>query len=458
MAQKDSSSNSRMSPFEGFAIPLAVLFQSILFTLVGTYAMFYYVDVIGFAPAAVGTLILLARIWDGINDPIFGFIADRTRTRWGKFRPYLIFGAIFVSLFVVMMFAVPGLDGTALFVYAGITYVFFSMAYTVVDVPLWASPSVLTTDNLVVTTIVSRVQLFSSIGSVAATIVTMLLVRLLGGGSLQAGFQNTAVVYGLFALAATVAAGATMRERVRASDTEGQLTLKNALQVVFQNRYLIIAMTSSILILITLTLKSIAVPFYATHNLGDMDLVPTIMAVVAVPGIIGFILAPKLVERYGKRNPTLVSLVGAVIFSIIAYFAGYHSLITIMVLQAIVSFFMFIAMVIMTTMFADSVVYADSRFGFRTEGIIFSFRTLSGKIAAALATFLSGIILAAIGYVADSVQTQASLNGLHAIVTVYSGVIMALCIIPLLYYNLTQERIAEMTAARMTRVEGGMEQ
>ncbi len=452
MTQNGSAGNYRMKPYEGFLIPLAALFQSILFTLVGTYAMFYYVDVIGFAPAAVGTLILLARIWDGINDPIFGFIADKTRTRWGKFRPYLMFGAIFVSLFAVMMFMVPGLSGTELFIYAGFTYVFFSMAYTVVDVPLWASPNVLTADNIVVTTVVSRVQLFSSIGSIVATVLTMVLVGLLGGGDFQIGFRNTAALYGIFALAVTVAAGAMVRERVKPEDTEERVTVKKAARIVLQNRYLIIAMTSSILVLMTLTLKSIAVPFYATHNLGDVDLVPMIMIVVAIPGMIGFIIAPLLVKMFGKRNPTLLSLTVAVVFSVIAYFAGYRHLETILVLQAIISFFMFIAMVIMTTMFADSVVYADSRFGIRTEGIIFSFRTLSGKIAAALATFLSGIILTVIGYAADSVQTQASLNGLHAIVTIYSGAIMALCIIPLLYYNLTQAKIAEMTAARITRV------
>jgi Na+/melibiose symporter-like transporter len=283
----------------------------------------------------------------------------------------------------------------------------------------------------------------------------MILVGLLGGGSLQVGFRNTAFVYGIFALAVTVAAGLIVRERVEPKNNEVKVTLRGASRVVLQNRFLIIAMISSVLILMTLTLKAVAVPYYATYNLGNIDLVPLIMLAVSIPGLIGFIIAPKLVKLYGKRNPTLVSLLISVLFSFAAYFVGYHYFTVTLILQAIISFFMFIAMVIMTTMFADSVVYADSKFGIRTEGIIFSFRTLSGKIAAALATFASGIILTVIGYVADSVQTQTALNGLHAIVTLHSGIMMALCIIPLLFYNLTQANVAEMSVKGGLQAGGG---
>lgn len=445
MAKTAFPGNDLMKTHEGFVIPLAAMFQGILFNMVGTYAMFFYTDVIGFAPAAVGMLILVARIWDGVNDPIFGFIADRTRTRWGKFRPYLIFGPVFVSLFAVLMFTVPSLGDSEKFIYVCAVYVFFSMAYTVVDVPLWASPNVLTTDNLKITTVLSRVQLFATIGAIVAGVMTMVLVGLLGGGSMQEGFRNTAIVFGIFALISTVLAGLTVRERIEPSSKKEKINLPDALRVVFQNKYTLIAMVSSVLILVTFTMKAITVPYYAAYNLGNIDLVPLIMIAVSIPGMIGFIVAPRLVKAYGKKYPTIVSLVVAILISLVAYFVGYKHFVIILALQGLISFFMFIAMVITTTMFADSVTFADSKFGIRTEGIIFSFRTLSGKVAAALAAFLFGIILTLIGYIPDVIQTETALNGIHAIVTLHSAVIMALCIIPVLFYDLTMEKIAAMT-------------
>lgn len=448
MTKTASNGNSLMRTHEGFVIPLAAMFQGILFNMVGTYAMFFYTDVIGFAPAAVGMLILIARIWDGVNDPIFGFIADRTRTRWGKFRPYLIFGPLFVSLFAVLMFTVPGLGTTEQFIYVCVVYVLFSMAYTVVDVPLWASPNVLTTDNLKITTVLSRVQLFATVGAIVASVMTMVLVNLLGGESMEAGFRNTAVVFGIFALLSTVLAGLAVRERVEPAGSKERVNLQNASKVVFQNKYTLIAMLSSVLILVTFTMKAITVPYYATYNLGNIDLVPLIMIAVSIPGMVGFIVAPRLVKTYGKKIPTIGSLVVAIFLSMVAYFVGYKHFEIILILQGLISFFMFIAMVITTTMFADSVTFADNKFGIRTEGIIFSFRTLSGKVAAALAAFFSGIILTLIGYIPDVIQTETALNGIHAIVTLYSAVIMVLCIIPVLFYDLTMEKIAEMTTCK----------
>ncbi len=445
MTEKAFSGNQEMKPHEGLVIPLAVMFQGILCNMVITYTMFFYTDVIGFAPAAVGMLILVARIWDGVNDPIFGFIADRTRTRWGKFRPYIIFGPVFVSLFAILVFNVPDLGNSEKFIYVSAVYVLFSMAYTVVDVPLWASPNVLTTDNLKITTIITRVQLFATIGAIVASVMTMVLVGLLGGGSMQVGFRNTAIVFGIFALISTVLAGLTVRERVEPSSKKEKINLPDALKVVFQNKYTLIAMVSSMLVLVTFTMKVIVVPYYAAYNLGNIDLVPLIMLVASIPGMIGFIIAPRLVRAYGKKYSTIASLVVAIILSLIAYFVGYKHFEIILILQGLISFFMFIAMVITTTMFADIVTFADRKFGIRTEGIIFSFRTLTGKVAAALAAFISGIILTLIGYIPDAIQTETALNGIHAIVTLHAAVIMALCIIPILFYDLTMKQIDIMT-------------
>ncbi len=435
--------NREINRIEGIAIPLGVFAQGILYMMVSTYAMYFFTDVNTFAPAAVGTLFLIARIWDCINDPIFGTIADKTRTRWGKCKPYIMFAPAFVTIFLVMMFTIPDLSTTGKFIYASVAYVLFSMAYTVVDIPLWASPTVVTTDNKKVTSLISGLQIGAIVGAVLAAVVTMILVSKLGGES-GGGFRNTAIVFGLFAFIVTSATGFIIKERVKPKEKESQSSFSTMVEVIIQNKYLIIALASSILINLLNTLKAITVVYYAEYNFNDGALVPIIMLAVCTPGLVGVAFTPLAINKFGKKRASVICLSASIVLTLAAYFAGYNDLLPVIILHGGIAFFTYVTVVIFTTMFADSVVYAEWKHGVRAEGTIFSFRTLNGKLASALAPFILGIILTSTGYIAKAKQTTAALEGLHGTITLIPAVILALCIIPVLFYDLTDERIAEM--------------
>jgi sugar (glycoside-pentoside-hexuronide) transporter len=435
-----------MKTFEGFAIPLSAFTQAMLCTLIGNFAMFYCTDIVGLAPAAIGTLFLIAKVWDGIFNPIFGFIADKTETRWGKFRPYMMFASVFVSLFAVMTFHVPRMARQWQFMYIGAAYILFSMAYTVVDIPVWASPTIVTKDNNRTTTIVAKVQLFAVLGTITSFVATMLLVGILGGGNTRNGFAYTAMAYGLLNLAVLVMTGIVIRERASPDINREKVGARNVLMIIFRNKFLIIAMITSILVNTVFTLKSIMVPYFATYDLGDIEMLPVIMIAITIPGLTGLMISPMLIRKFGKRKTAIAALTISLVISVVTYFVPYNSLIPLVVLHGIISFFMFIPLVISTTMFVDCVVYAEWKFRVRAEGIVFSCRTLTGNVGIALASFLSGIILTLIGYAAHMTQTRTTLYGLQASLTLFPGAIIGLSIIPLLFYSLSQDRIDQMTA------------
>jgi sugar (glycoside-pentoside-hexuronide) transporter len=446
MNSAESITSDEMKPFEGLAIPLSAFTQSILCTLIGNFAMFFSTDILGLAPAAIGTMFLIAKVWDGIFNPIFGFIADKTNTRWGKFRPYMMFSSVFVSLFAVMIFKVPKMDQQWEFIYIGAAYILFSMAYTVVDIPVWASPTIVTKDNNKTTSIVARVQLSAILGTILAFVLTMPLVGALGRGNARNGFAYTAMVYGLLNLAALVITGIVIRERVTTDVKREKVGIKNVLRIIFRNKFLVIAMVTSILVNTMFTLKSIMVPYFATYDLGDIKKLPMIMIAITIPGLIGLSIAPMLIRKFGKQKTVIAALAISLALSVATYFVPYNDLIPLIVLHGIISFFMFIPLVISTTMFVDCVVYAEWKFNVRAEGIIFSCRTLTGNVGIALASFLSGIILTLIGYVANTAQTRTALYGMQASLTLFPAIIIGLSIIPLFFYNLSQNKIDQMSA------------
>jgi sugar (glycoside-pentoside-hexuronide) transporter len=455
MNSAETAISRDMRPIEGFAIPLSAFTQSILCTLIGNFAMFFSTDIIGLAPAAVGTMFLVAKVWDGIFNPIFGFIADKTNTRWGKFRPYMIFASVFVSLFAVMTFSVPQMNHQMQFIYIGAAYILFSMAYTVVDIPVWGSPTIVTRDNHRTTSIVTRVQLSAILGTILALVLTMPLVGALGHGNARNGFAYTAMAFGLVNFAVLVITGIVIQERISMDGKRERVGIKNVLKIIFRNKFLVIAMLTSIFVNTMLTLKSIMVPYFAAYDLGNIDLLPKIMIAITVPGLIGLMITPVLIRKFGKQKTVIAALVISLVLSVATYFVPYNDLIPLIVLHGIISFFMFIPLVISTTMFVDCVVYAEWKFRVRAEGIIFSCRTLTGNVGIALASFLSGIILTLIGYVANTAQTRTALYGLQASLTLFPGIVIGLSIIPLLFYNLSQKRIDQM-ASENEKIQGNV--
>jgi sugar (glycoside-pentoside-hexuronide) transporter len=430
-----------VTSLESWIVPVGAMTQGILFNMVSAFALFYYTDVVGLAPFAIGIMFFISRIWDGINDPLMGVIADNTHTRWGKFKPYIMFGPIVVSILAVMLFSAASVPAGMKFAYVCATYVLFSMAYTLVDIPIWSFSTTMSRDANRVTSILSRTELLTTIGGILPGVLTMPLVAVLAI-NMADGFRNTAMLFALVALVVTSLAGFISKERVHTPRKE--MSLKDMFSIVFKNRMLLLASSSLIFMSMLTIVKIMILPYYAIYNLGRGELVSLIMIACSVPGLLGILAMPMIVRKFDKKNVGLLFMVITVILHGIAFFAGFKSLTIILILHGAASLFMFPAGAIVVTMFGDCVLYTEWKSKVRLEGMIFSFRTLTGKFASSLAGLLVSMVLTAIGYVANQTQTQESLQGMHSTMTLGCALIVVLAIVPMLFYTLTNDKMTEI--------------
>ena len=169
-------------------------------TMVGTYLSIFYTDVFGLGVGAVAMLMLIAKVWDGINDPMMGTIMERTHTRWGRFRPYIFAGAPLLVVFTILTFTVPGFGGPAKLIYAYVTYIGLGMAYTMTNVPYTALPAVMTHDPKEVNRLNAAQMMGMTIGQIVLNLTVLPLVTFIGGGDQANGYQKTAALLAIVAL------------------------------------------------------------------------------------------------------------------------------------------------------------------------------------------------------------------------------------------------------------------
>lgn len=412
--------------------------QNFIFALWSGYMMMFYTDVFGLSAAFVGVLFFGARVWDAVNDPIMGIIADKTRTKWGRFRPWLLFMPIPIGVCLVLNFTAPNLSGTSAIIYATITYILMSMSFTAVDIPYWSMPSAMTTDPIKRTKLFSYARLSTSLASVVAGMIIIHLVNVIGKGDMKKGFFGTAVVIAIIGAVFYLISFKMTREHIAAS-TE-KFNYKKAIQALSQNKPLMIILVSSVAINLGMILKNSLQLYYVQYNLGTLNLIP-VFSFLSLPGIvIGSLIAPKISSKYGKKNTLIGSNIVLLLAGIIFMFTPYTQVWMIILMTAIQVTVIGLAMVIVSSMIADTIEYAEWKTGQRNEGIISSTQTFTTKLAIAISGLLAGSILTASGYVPNVEQAQSTLTVFHIVSSIVPGLIGILACIPLKWYDLTEEK------------------
>ena len=404
--------------------------------------MMFYTDVFGLSAAFVGMLFFGARAWDAINDPMMGVIADKTRTKWGRFRPWLLIMPIPVGICLVLNFTVPNVTGTAAMIYAAVTYILMSMAFTAIDIPYWSMPSAMTTDPVKRTKIFS----YSNLGtSMASTVAGMLIVPLLnafGGANTKSGFFGTAIVMAVIGITLYLTGFKLTREHVEAS-TE-KFNYKKAAKALGTNKPLLIVLIASVALNLGMIIKMSLQLFYVQYNLGTLNLVP-IFSMLALPGtILGSLFAPKIASKFGKKRALIGASITLLVVGVIFMITPYSQVWLIMILSAAQVTLITLSMVIVSSMIADTIEYAEWKTGQRNEGVISSTRTFTTKLAMAFSGLIAGGILTFAGYVPNVEQSQMTLTVFHLVSSIVPGVIALVACIPMKWYDLTEERHAQI--------------
>lgn len=437
---------------EMFGHAIAGFGQNLIFGLWSNYMLVFYTDIFGIAAGTASIIMLLTRVWDGINDPMMGSIADRTRTKWGRYRPWLLFMAPVIVIFLVLNFSSPDLSPTLKVVYAGITYVMMSMAFTAVDVPYWTMPAAMSSDVKKRSRIISFSRMSTTLASTILGIIAIPLIHALGQGDKQKGYMMTALAVGLIGAGFYLIGFVCIREHVQPVLNQ-KITFKSSVKAIIQNKPLLLLLCCGLLGNIGTMLKQGMVIYYVKDCVGSENLIPT-FSLLFLPGMIfGLIIAPVFAKRFDSKSVFIGARVFGIIVDVIFFFAGFENIPLVMFLYALTSIPLGISSVVSATMLTNTIEYAEWKFGNRQEGLISSTQTLTAKIGMALSAGVIGAVLEIADYVPNHVTSETQMM-MHGAFTLFCAFIGVLAIIPMLFNKFTDkehQRIMNELAERKSQ-------
>ncbi|MBC6403827.1 MAG: MFS transporter [Hyphomonadaceae bacterium] len=391
----------------------------LIFMTTAYYLFYYFTDVVGLDPRQVGTIFLVSLIWDGITDPFMGWLASRTKSKWGQYRPYILLGTVPVALsFILLFFQPPEWAPGKLFTYGLITALLFRTLFTVVYIPYTAMIARLSRDANERSSIAGFKTSFLAIGALAASYGAFPLVERLGQGDDEKGFFFLAVLFGVIAAVALLISGVVTHEPPREDNAKSRndsSSLADVWQGLIPNRPFWLAFFGLISFAGCYTLMNKTLPYMMEYDLGDRAQVKWLFSAVAVAGFVSPVFWAWLTHRSGKK---FVWISGALLSSIVLLAVYILAPRNITVLA--VCFFIIgcgIQAILMTfyAMTADAIDYGEWKTGIRIEAIGFGLMSFANKASLAVGGWMLGHLLADTGYVAKQEQSEATLAGIRQI-------------------------------------------
>ncbi|WP_212006141.1 MFS transporter [Chitinophaga sp. HK235] len=443
--------------------------SSMFWKLFGMYLLFFYTDVMGITAAAAGTMLLITRIWDTFFDPVVGAMADRTQSRWGKFRPYMLYMAVPFGIIGVLTFTTPGYGVSGKLIYAYITYSAMMMIYSLINVPYASLLGVMSVDGKERNTLASFRMSFAFGGSLLAVTLIEPLVSAFSGGSLQPanlqrGWQMGVAVIALICVLLFLLCFAWVRERVQPIE-EQSTSLKDDLKDLWVNRPWWILLGAGVAALLFNSIRDGATLYYFKYYiqkdtvflLVGTKVTYSMLYLLVGQGanMLGVVLAAPVGNRIGKKNTYLYAMVLASLFSMLFYWLDKEQLVLIYLFQFIISICAGIIFPLLWSMYADIADYSEWKNSRRATGLIFSSSSMAQKFGWTIGGALTGWLLACFGFRANSIQEHATRQGIVLMLSFLPAAGSLLSILFIVLYPLSENRIAAITlelAARKKQI------
>ncbi|MEN8075809.1 glycoside-pentoside-hexuronide (GPH):cation symporter [Clostridioides difficile] len=437
MVKKNDISNAQIGIYG-----LGNFASQLSWTMVSSYLILFYTDVFGLATGAVAILMLVAKIWDGINDPMMGAIMERTHTRWGRFRPYIAGGSIFLVIFTVLTFTVPNFGGTGKLIYAYITYIGLGMAYTVTNVPYTALPVVMTDNPKKINRLYAAQMLGMTIGMITLNLCTLPLVNYFGNGQQSAGYQKTATVFALVALPIFLLVAGLCKENITVKK-ENQPPLKETIKAIAKNRNLVLTI-SYVIISMTGMFGRIGVAvFFYMYCVQDFRFITVFMMMQMIVGTLIMPFAPKFMEKFGKKNTCIIAMIVQAIGMAMMFFGPYTN-IPYLFLCHIIYGLGYISGPCGSAMVVDAIDDYDLKNNVRSDGTAFAMQGLGTKIAGAIGSALGIAVIGWFGYQAGQEITATVQTGINVASNLIPMIFFLVALIPLFLYNLSDDHMAKV--------------
>ena len=415
--------------------------KDMVYALSSSYIMYYYQDIIGLSASFVGFILMIARVFDAINDPFMGILVAKTRTKWGRFRPWLVSGTVLNALVLYAMFSAPNLKGGAIMAFFAVVYILWGVTYTMMDIPYWSMIPAITstpedTENL---SVIGRTC--AGVGAALIAMGTVLMVNRLGGGNERVGFSRVALIVAVIFVVTELICAFVVREREGISMHTA--SVKEMFQALFSNDQALVVVLSIVLINSALYITSNLVIYFFKYDMGgenwsvNYTLFSTVGGACQILGmmVVYPLLRRKLTNTAVFRCAITAAVTGYALLLVFCLTGNAGNLYLLFVPGILIFAANGILSVLTTVFLSNSVDYGELKTGHREESVIFSMQTFVVKLASGVSVFIAGLGISAIGLVGNTEeqgpitqQSAGTILGLRLLMTIIP-VVLLICAI-----------------------------
>lgn len=429
--------------------------NNVIFLMVGTYISYFYTNILGIPAVMAGIIFMVARLVDAFTDPIMGIIVDKTNTRFGKYRPWIIAGAPFLGIMFVLLFTAPNFSVQGKIVYAFVTYIIYSLAWTVVQIPQLALPAILTNDIAKRTRIQAIFQAFGSIASLIISAWALPILNMLGGQDNAAAWFKFTVIFGAISVVIFILSAMSVRKQdvydpdAKAKAQVKKTSLKETFSVITKNRALLCVLIAYGTDMFAYQISNSLRMYFFKYNMGGRtDLITYIGYASTIAGFALVAFIQPLVKKTGKKSSIIVIEIIAIACTIpmlATGLQGSYAIAAVMFTYLTISVTWTINNMLSRSAVLDSANYAQLKLGINGTALVNSTFTFVNKCCQAFSMFFSGVILSATGYNQDLAQQSPDcLKAILLLCTVVPILGYVCSVIAMYFYPLSRKGEIQM--------------
>lgn len=432
--------------------------KDIVYMLISSYLLYYYNVVLGMSSAFIGTILMIARVFDAFNDPFMGIVVAKTRTRWGRFRPWIFAGTVLNAVTIYALYATPySLSEGGQKVWLTIFYFAWGITYTLMDIPFWSIIPAVTDPGDDREQLTSLARTCSGIGDAIPVVLTMVIVPILGGAmsDYRIGFKWWALIIAIVFVISEIACVSSVKERPM-EDEAPVTSIKDMFKSLISNDQAMTVVVSIILVYTSLNLCGNLVLYFFQFDIGNEGYYSIFTGVAFFAQVMIMMLVPLFRKKYSKDKLFIcgfvVQIAGFIVILIMAMLGAFNVenqvlLITLTCLPGMMIYAGYgMLNVIMTIFLSDSVDYGECKNNTRDESVIFSMQTFTVKLASGLAVFIAGYVIKWINLDTQATsQAQSTITGLRMWMTIPSVILLIIGIfVYKKYYKLDEATMREI--------------
>ena len=416
----------------------------------GLFLLYYYTDVFGISPASAATMLLITKVVDAVSDPAMGILADRTESRWGKYRPYLLWVAVPYALLGYLLFLGPDLGDTGKLVYAYVTYTLVMLAYTAINVPYSALLAVISPVAEERTKATQFRFVFASLGTLCVGAFATPLVNWLGGDNELLGFRLTIILFAILSVLIFWITFATTRERIHATRHESGVGAD--ISSLLKNISWLVLVATGILVVVGLIARFASIVFYMKYYLLDdgsrifliFDKTALLTSCGLIGQLVGALMTPMLAARFEKHHLVIgMNILHAILLGV-CFVIPPEQYLLIVIVHSLGIFTFGVIITLLFSMYTDCAEYGEWRTGKNTAGLTVSASMFSLKFGSAVGGALPGFILAAFGFVANEIQTDSAITGIRLMFNLLPATFFIAAAVIMYFYKIDRETLTRV--------------